>query len=211
VPEEMLAIANQLYVLKSNGLHGYFLEFGCFKGFSSCCLSFCCDRLDLPMEIFDSFAGLPPSDNTGYSAGDFCGSLAEVSAHIQEFGEPRVVNFNKGYFSDTLPCFAKNPIICIWMDVDLLSSSQDIAQILDRLPPTSVVFTHEFPPDGVRAGRVIPERSLVFPPILDRFESLGRRPVGRHVYGCLGAIWDASEGIPVIPHEYLMNLVNIGE
>jgi hypothetical protein len=51
----------------------------------------------------------------------------------------------------------------------------------------------------------------VFPPILDRFESLGRSPVGRHVYGWSGAIWDASQGIPVIPHEVLMKLVNIGE
>jgi hypothetical protein len=198
-PDELVAIANQLYVLKSNGLHGYFLEFGCFKGYSSCCLSFCCHQLGLPMEIFDSFAGLPASDSTYYSVGEFCGSLAEVSAHIQEFGEPRAVNFHKGYFSETLPHFKKNPNLCIWMDVDLFSSARDVAQVLDRLPRASVVFTHEFPPDGAQGGRVIPERSEVFPPILDRFASLGRSPVGRHVYGWSGAIWDASEGIPVIP------------
>jgi hypothetical protein len=210
-PDELLPIAHQLYVLRSNGLLGYFLEFGCFKGYSSCCLSFCCHQLGLPMEIFDSFAGLPPSEGTEYSVGDFCGTLAEVSGHIQEFGEPRIVNFNQGFFSESLPHFDKNPILCVWMDVDLASSARDVAQILDRLPRTSVVFTHEFPPDGVQAGRVIPERSLVFPPLLERFESLGRSPVGRHLYGWLGAIWDAAQGIPVIPHEDLMNLVSLGD
>ncbi len=210
-PQELLAIANQLYVLKSNGLIGCFLEFGCFKGHSSCCLSSCCQELDLSMEIFDSFAGLPPSSSTYYSAGDFTGTLAEVSDHIAEFWKPRVVNFNKGYFSDTLPHFDKSLVICIWMDVDLFSSAQDVAQILDRLPRNSVLFTHEFPHDGAQAGLIIPEKSEVFPPILDRFESLGWNPVGRYLSGYLGAIWDAAEGIPVIPHHCLMNLVQVGE
>jgi O-methyltransferase len=208
---EMLAIANQLYVLKSNGLEGHFLEFGCFKGYSSCCLSYSCNQLGIPMEIFDSFAGLPPSDSDFYSAGEFCGTLAEVSSHIEEFGDPRVVNFHKGYFADTLHHLDKQPVICIWMDVDLLSSARDVAQIFDWLPRTSVVFTHEFPSIGEQGGRIIPEISEVFPPILDRFASLGRTPVGRHLHQALGAIWDASEGIPVIPQNCLMDLVNLGE
>jgi hypothetical protein len=210
-PAEMLAIANQLFVLKSNGLDGHFLEFGCFKGFSSSCLSFCCRHLDLPMEIFDSFAGLPPSDSDHYSAGEFCGTLAEVRANIDEFGDPRVVSFHEGFFADTLPRLGRRPVICIWMDVDLFSSARDVARIFDWLPRTSVVFTHEFPPDGAEGGRVIPGRSEVFPPILERFESLGRDPVGRYLDGALGAVWDAAEGIPVLPQHLLMELVNLGE
>lgn len=210
-PAELLSIANYLYILKSHGLHGHFLEFGCFKGHSSCCLSYCCHELDIPMEIFDSFAGLPPSDSTYYSAGDFCGTRAEVSANIEELGTPQVVSLNEGYFSDTLPHFNKNPVICIWMDVDLFTSAQDVAQILDRLPARSALFTHEFPPDGTSAGRVVPEVSEVFPPILDRLESLGRKPVGRYLNGMLGAIWDAAQGIPVMPHECLMKLVHLGD
>ena len=134
-----------------------------------------------------------------------------VLDHIAEFGKPRVVNFNKGYFSDTLPHFDKSPVMCIWMDVDLFSSARGVAQILDRLPRNSVLFTHEFPHDGAQPGLIIPEKSEVFPPILDRFESLGWNPVGRYLSGYLGAIWDAVEGIPVIPHHCLMNLVQIGE
>jgi hypothetical protein len=209
--EEMLAIANQLYILKSNGLDGYFLEFGCFKGHSSCCLSQCCHELNLRMEIFDSFAGLPPSDSTYYAAGEFCGSLAEVSSHIQEFGKPQVVNYNKGYFCDTVPYFTKGPILCIWMDVDLTSSAQDVAPLLDRLPRASALFTHEFPADGAEDGRLNPSKSEVFPPLYDRFRSLGRTPVARYLHGCTGAIWDAGEGIPVLPFECLMALARLGE
>jgi hypothetical protein len=210
-PQEMLAIANQLFVLKSNGLIGSFLEFGCFKGHSSCCLSSCCQELDLSMEIFDSFAGFPPLSSSCHLAGTWSGTLSEVSDHVMEFGKPQVVNFNKGYFSDTLPHFAKGPVMCIWMDVDIFSSAQDVAKIFDRLPRNSVLFTHEFRHNSAPAGRIIPETSEVFPPILDRFESLGWDPVGRYLTGDLGAIWDAAQGIPVIPHHCLMNLVQIGE
>ncbi len=210
-PPEMLAIANQLYVLKSNGLDGHFLEFGCFKGYSSCCLSYCCHHLGLPMEIFDSFEGLPASDSDFYSAGDFCGTLEEVSANLEEFGEPRVVTLHKGYFEETLPQLDRLPVICIWMDVDLFSSAQDVAQIFDWLPRSSAVFTHEFPADSVQGGRIIPHKSEVFPPILDRLVALWRSPVGRYLDQALGAIWDESEGIPVLPQDCLMELVKFGE
>jgi hypothetical protein len=59
-PEEMLVIANHLFILRSYGVEGAVLECGCFKGFSSCCLSIACRRLGYPLVIADSFAGLPP-------------------------------------------------------------------------------------------------------------------------------------------------------
>ncbi len=210
-PEEMMAIANHLYVLKSHGLDGYFLEFGCFKGHSSCCLSHCCHELGISMEIFDSFAGLPPSDSTYYAAGEFAGSLTEVSNHLEEFGKLGVVGFNKGYFADSLQHFDKEPVLCIWMDVDLYSSAQDVAKILDRLPRASALFTHEFPSCGAQGGLILPESSEVLPPIVERFESLGRNPIGRHLSLMTGAIWDTEEGIPVQPHHCLMRLVGAGE
>jgi O-methyltransferase len=210
-PEEMLAIANHLYVLKSNGLDGYFLEFGCFKGHSSCCLSQCCHELGLRMEVFDSFAGLPPSDSAYYAAGEFCGTLEEVTGHLREFGQPQVVGYNKGYFCDTVPSFAKGPLLCVWMDVDLVSSARDVAPLLDRLPRASALFTHEFPPDGAEGGRLVLSKSEVFPPLHERFRSLGRSPVARYLCGCTGALWDADEGIPVLPFDALMSLARLGE
>ena len=59
---EMLSIAHYLYVLKSRGMWGRFAEFG-FKGFSMSMLSAACFQLGMAMDVFDSFAGLPPSDS----------------------------------------------------------------------------------------------------------------------------------------------------
>jgi hypothetical protein len=163
------------------------------------------------MEIFDSFEGLPPSDSTYYAAGEFCGTLEEVTSHIAEFGQPQVVKYNKGFFCDTVPRFTKSPILCIWMDVDLISSARDVVPLLDRLPRASALFTHEFPADGAEGGRLIVSKSEVFPPLDERFRALGRSPVARHLFGCTGAIWDAEQGIPVLPFDCLMSLVRLGE
>ena len=75
-PEEMLVIANQLFILRSYGIEGSVLECGCYKGYSSCCLSISCRRLGYPLVIADSFAGLPADpnevgDDRYYQVGDF--------------------------------------------------------------------------------------------------------------------------------------------
>ena len=75
-PEEMLAIANHLFILRSYGIEGCVLECGCFKGYSSCCLSIACRRLGYPLVIADSFTGLPAvphevGEDRYYQVGDF--------------------------------------------------------------------------------------------------------------------------------------------
>jgi hypothetical protein len=207
--EEMMAIANYLYVLKSNGLTGHFLEFGCFKGFSSSCLSNCCHELGIAMEIFDSFAGLPASNSAYYNEGEFCGTIAEVTSNVAEFGQPDAVTYHEGFFADTVPRFEKSPVLCVWMDVDLHSSAQDVAQILDRLPRASALFTHESVPEVFASEEVDPKVSEVFPPIMEKFASLGRKVTGRHVDGCLGAIWEREYGIPVLPADSLLALARL--
>lgn len=208
-PREMLSIANQLYVLKSNGLAGHLLEFGCFKGFSSCCLSYCCHELGIPMEIFDSFAGLPASDSAYYQEGDFCGSMDEVAGHIAEFGQPQVVSYHKGYFADTVRTFDKGPVMCVWMDVDLPSSARDVAEIFDRLPRESTVFTHECTNEVFASGRIDPAHSQVLSPIVKKFASLQRPIVGRYLCDWLGSVWDQEMGIPVVPNPCLVTLAQL--
>src|SRR5205085_3880059 len=44
-PLEMLCIGHHLRVLRSRGMQGALTEFGCFKGFSSACLSQACHEL----------------------------------------------------------------------------------------------------------------------------------------------------------------------
>ena len=75
-PEEMLVIANHLFILRSYGIEGCVLECGCFKGYSSCCLSIACRRLGYPLVIADSFTGLPAvphevGEDRYYQVGDF--------------------------------------------------------------------------------------------------------------------------------------------
>lgn len=70
--EELFAIAHHLFVLKSHGVAGDFVKFGCFKGFSSSLLSFACGLLGTPMHLYDSFEGLP-SSTSYHQAGDFAG------------------------------------------------------------------------------------------------------------------------------------------
>ena len=94
------------------------------------------------MQVFDSFAGLPPSESTYHLAGDFTGGLDEVQRNVREFGAAEVVVFHPGFFAETLRGQQLRPI-CIWMDVDLQASSRDVMSIFDQLPPQSCVFSHE--------------------------------------------------------------------
>lgn len=210
-PEEMLMISNHLYVLKSYGLEGYFLEFGCYKGFSSSCLSLACEELNINMEIFDSFQGLPDVGHGFYRPGDYCGNLDEVKNNISTFGKINKVNFNKGFFEDSLVKFDKNPILCIWMDVDLYKSSKDISSILNKLPSYSCVFTHEFPQMVDKQGismKIDPNDSEVLPPIINKFIETNKDPIGRYITCHLGAIWDKNNGIPTLPFDCILKVLN---
>jgi hypothetical protein len=205
---EVFAIAVHLITLQAHGVEGPFLEFGCFKGFSTAILSDACHQLGIPMHVFDSFAGLPATDSTYYREGEFAGSLPEVRRNVAAYGRPQPVAFHEGFFSDTLGGFTEPSFMCMWMDVDLESSSKDVMAVFPRLDRRGVLFSHECPADlfsdaGVRAERA-PEQ--VVPPILDAFAAAGRRVAARHVHGHTGAFWDADEGIAPLPTPSLLAL-----
>src|SRR5262249_25793785 len=163
------------------------VECGCFKGFSTCCLSHACAALGIRMDVFDSFAGLPPSEGSEYDAGDFAGSFEEVRDHLRAFGRLDVVDAHRGFFADTLPGYDETPL-CIWMDVDLTSSAADVMQLLPRLPVRSCVFTHECTPGSFVEGSPVRESSLIMPPIVDAFDAAGREVEGRFLTGDLGVL-----------------------
>lgn len=204
--EEMLCIANHLYVLASRGLEGAFVELGCFKGFSSCCLSQACAWLGIDMHIFDSFAGLPPSPGQYYQEGDFRGTLDEVRDNLATFGHPAAVQFHQGFFSETVPEFTDR-ILCMWMDVDLVSSAHDAMGLLATLDPASCVFSHECPPAAFIGDEPQPQATEVLAPILDAFTARGASPRGRHLAGYLGAVWDEGPGLPVLGTADVMAVV----
>jgi hypothetical protein len=209
-PQEMLCIANHLYVLRSRGIRDGLAECGCFKGFSTCCLSQACAWLEIPMYVFDSFEGLPPSPGGYYEAGDFRGTIDEVTDNLNTFGQPAVVELHRGFFAETLTHFIE-PFSCIWMDVDLESSSRDVMTLLPRLPPESCVFSHELPHHAFLDSRPLPEASEVLPPILQAFSELGTVPVGKHLTGYLGAIWPDGRAAPVLGHDEIRRIVEAAQ
>ena len=205
-PAEMLCIANYLYVLRSRGTRGGLVECGCFKGFSTCCLSQACAWLGMQLHVFDSFEGLPPSEGGYYQEHDFRGTMEEVTDNLRTFGQPSVVQLHRGFFEDTLPLF-KDPFSCIWMDVDLESSARDVMTLLPALPTDSCVFSHECPSDAFVGSRPQPQASEVLPPIIEAFEGIGTTPVGRHMTGYLGSLWSDGLTAPVLGYDEISRIV----
>jgi O-methyltransferase len=208
-PVEMMSIIHHLYVLQSYGVSGAFAEFGSFKGYSSSMLSWACASLGIEMHIFDSFEGLPPSDSGYYRAGDFAGSLEEVRRNIELFGAAGNVVFHKGYFSESLRNSALPPLLSLWMDVDLESSSRDVMTIADKIDPAGAIFSHETSASDFDGLSVISRRGAdaVIGPIVDRFAELGAELDGAFMAGNTGAFWRHSTGIPVLPHAALVRLL----
>lgn len=205
---ELFTIIHQLYVLKSCGVEGDFAEFGCFKGYSTAMLSQACALLDLRMHVFDSFEGLPPSLNSGYEAGQYAGSLDEVRDHVSRFGVLDVVTFHKGFFADSLRHFTPPPLLCMWMDVDLESSAEDLVRAIDRLDPRGTLFSHECTATMFQNGEIVtvPARDNPVPPIIARSEVLGRPLTGRYVAGYTGAFWPRASGTSVADATILVEM-----
>lgn len=206
---ELFAIVHQLYVLKKGGVAGAFAEFGCFKGYSSSMLSFACAQLGLRMHIFDSFAGLPEAEGSGYEAGQFAGSLDEVKANIGRFGSLSAVEFHRGFFADSLRDYDCPPLMCLWMDVDLEVSARDLLVVADRLDPRASLFSHECTADIFHSGQIVtsPRPDNPVYPLVTRHEELGRPLTGHHVAGYTGAFWPRMTGTPVVGSAALRRLM----
>jgi hypothetical protein len=207
---ELFPIIHQLYVLRSRGVEGEFAEFGCFKGYSSSMLSFACQQLGITMHVFDSFEGLPPSDGSGYEAGQYAGSLDEVCENVTRFGAAGSVQFHKGFFADTFRNWRPPALMCLWMDVDLEVSSRDLMVVADRLDPRGTLFSHECPAAIFQNGQIVspPSPGNPIAPVLTRFHDLGRPLTGRYVSGFTGAFWPREGGIPLVDTDVLFELVS---
>ncbi len=158
-PEELLYIANHLYLAAAAGVPGVLLECGCFKGFSSACLSHACAFLGRDLVVADSFRGLPEANGAGeegYRSGDFRGGREEVEGNVRLFGRIERVHFVEGWFRDSLPSFT-DPIALLWMDVDLYASATDVLDATwEQLDERAAIFSHEFLPEQIDpAGRIL--------------------------------------------------------
>lgn len=208
---ELFSVAHQLYVNRSYGVDGALGEFGCFKGFSSSILSYACSALGTEMHIYDSFEGLPESPGSGYARGEYAGSLEEVRENISRYGMLEVVHFHKGFFADTFVNHRSPPLALLWMDVDLESSARDLSVVVEQLNERSAFFSHECTPELFDGSSVIvsPHPDNPIPPMISRFEELGRQLTGRFIYGHSGAFWPRNNGIPVLPNDQLMRILEL--
>jgi hypothetical protein len=176
-------------------------------------LSFACGLLGVKMHVFDSFAGLPPSASLHYRAGEFRGSLDEVTRNVAEFGAPGAVAFHPGFFSDSVPRDLPRlpPLMAAWMDVDLHSSAQDVMPALDRLDPRGALFSHECTAGHFERGEI---RALatgeenVVPAIAAHYARAGLSLTGAYVGGSTGAFWARGTGVPVLANACLLELAN---
>jgi O-methyltransferase len=152
----LLMAAEILNVPRS--VEGVIVECGCYKGGSTVNLSLVAAACGRELHVFDSFAGLPApsSDDAGhllvadaevrtYTAGDYAGTLDEVTANVERGGVRSVCTFHEGYFEHTLPGFDR-PIVFAYLDVDLVSSEKTCLECLwPLLAEGSYLFTDEAP------------------------------------------------------------------
>jgi len=120
---------------------GYVVEAGLYKGGSTAKISLFCKLSGRKLVAFDSFEGIPENteehakSTLGHSLegwfakGTLCGSLDEVKANIEKYGEMEVCTFIKGWFENTMPDF-KEKIAVAYLDVDLAASTRTCLKYL---------------------------------------------------------------------------------
>jgi hypothetical protein len=131
------------------------VEVGCFKGLSTARLSLLCRLYDHHLYVFDTFEGLPGSDDVyqatdggvdyHFKSGSYAGTEVEVQANVNAFGNPERVTLIKGNAQDTL---RKHPLrggLCFaFLDVDLVESYRSCFRGLgSRIRRGTVIAVHE--------------------------------------------------------------------
>lgn len=171
-------------------------------------LSYACALMGVRMHIFDSFAGLPPSESSYYKAGDFRGALDEVRRNVSQFGDLGCVEFHEGYFSDSVPRLhdVVGRLATLWMDVDLYDSARDVLAMLDRLDARGAVFSHDCvaPADLTAPRPRSPDDVLTA--IVEAYAGAAVVPAGRHLFGTTSVFWSSASGVPVLDPAALMEL-----
>jgi O-methyltransferase len=134
---------------------GDVIECGAYKGASSASLSLVCALVKRKLWVCDSFAGLPVAEPEitrnyshlkvygHYAAGMYSGSLAEVRANVEKYGNIAQCEFVPGLFAESLRKIASK-FVFAFLDVDLTSSMKDcIVHIWPRLVDEGLVYTDD--------------------------------------------------------------------
>lgn len=143
-----LVMALKLFELPPD-IRGVVVECGTWKGGTAASLSLACRIVGRKLVVCDSFEGLPLGDALdreapGYQAGEYRGTLAEVRANIERYGDIGCCEFVKGWFRDTLPNFDQQ-IVLAFLDVDLEASLDTcVRNLWPCLSQDGYVFIDEY-------------------------------------------------------------------
>lgn len=128
------------------------VECGCAHGSSAAKLSLAARRAGGRLIAFDSFQGIPENAERHvhldgreivFRHRAFRGTLSTVRRVVEAHGAPEVCELRKGLFDDTLPQVTE-AVDVAFVDVDLLASVRTcMRELLPRLRPGGVVFSHD--------------------------------------------------------------------
>jgi O-methyltransferase len=132
---------------------GCFVEAGAFKGGSAAKFSLGAKMVGRRLFVFDSFEGIPDNtephgttiygEQTDFRKGAYSGSIERVRDSILRFGHIDVCEFVRGWFAETMPSF-REPIVAMYLDVDLASSTRDcLKHLYPLLQPGGFLFSQD--------------------------------------------------------------------
>jgi len=122
---------------------GVIVEAGTFKGGSTAKFSLAADLAGRELVVFDSFQGLPPTNQPKFRQGDFAGTLDEVRSNVTRVGRINACRFVPGWFEDTMPAF-REPIAALYLDVDLAPSTRTCLKYLyPLLQPGGTLYSQD--------------------------------------------------------------------
>ncbi len=139
---------------------GAIIECGCYSGGSTSKLSIIAKYLKRDLFVFDSFEGLPVTEQkylrdqhcrrsdawvTDWTAGRYAARLDEVKDNVNKFGELSVCRFVKGWFSETLTDEnLPRQVAFTFTDVDLANSARDcFVSLWPSLSEGGIFVTHD--------------------------------------------------------------------
>ena len=152
---EMISIARQILDLGAadGAVPGAIVEAGSFHGGSTTKLSLVAKLCDRPLEVFDSFAGMPENSEAHgksiygrehhFPKGSHAVPFEEVTNNVARYGDGARTHFHKGFFSDTMPGFHE-PVAAACVNVDLVQSTRDCFRYLyPLLPPGGIIISQD--------------------------------------------------------------------
>jgi O-methyltransferase len=143
-----LAMAAKLLEIPPE-VKGAVVECGCWLGGSTANLSLICDIVGRDLIVYDSFEGLPPSEDEDKYANEatpglFRGDLERVKDNVRRFGVIDRCQFRRGWFNETLPNHTE-PIVLCFLDVDYQASLHDcVVNLWPHLTEKGYLFIDEF-------------------------------------------------------------------